>query len=423
MPVGRKKSVYHPTTMKSDPIVGLMRLQDGRWRASGPEKYTFTQPDEAQAIAHFRHWEAKKNGQNVVLFEVPRPSAGDDDAYLLRPVRCDSPTGTLKVALHENEYWAKVRRDILMRPKYAAERTGIAKLAHLEAVEEPPPVPSFQEMKDVWKKHCRASKEQRRKVIHDFEDFEETTGVKTLKEITPDIVIRYRDHVYARNISGKSQQNLFTRIRRLVTHTRSRAMAVEECSRVIQCFSLLTPSESTVSLDPKPVSVGEWHKLLSAATDHEDRAMLLLMLNCGMYLAEVIALRWRDFKGGFLITHRKKTDRVVRIAGLWPQTLKAMKPLPNSGEYLFIANHGDRLGIKGAELRWRTLRANANVHTTSSQIRDGAATAAADVGVDEKIVNLLLGHRTGINDHYAKRAPGQVKPACDAIYARYMTGK
>lgn len=420
MPAGRKKAVYHPVSIKCDPVIGLMRLKDGRWRASGPEKYTFTRADEAQAIAHFRHWEAKNNGEKVVRFELSRPSDDSDPDTCPRPVRCDSPTGPLTIVIDESDYWAMVRRDILTRPEYVAERTGISKLAHLEAVEEPPPLPTFRAMKDAWLDHCRASQEQRRKVLHDFEDFEETTGVKSLKEITSEAVIRYRDHVYARGLSGKSQQNLFTRIRRLVTHTRGRAMAVEECGRVLQCLSLLTPSETTVSLDPRPIGVDEWKKLLNAATGTEDQAMLLLMLNCGMYLAEVIALRWQDFKGEHLITHRKKTDRVVRIASLWPRTQHAMDALPRTEQHLFIANHGGRLGIKGAELRWRTLRTRAGVETTSSQIRDGAATAAADAGVDEKVVRLLLGHRTGISDHYAKRAPAQVKPACDAIFARYM---
>src|SRR4051794_12183900 len=34
-------------------VEGLVRLKDGRWRVSGPEKITFTEPDEWQAVARF----------------------------------------------------------------------------------------------------------------------------------------------------------------------------------------------------------------------------------------------------------------------------------------------------------------------------------------------------------------------------------
>ena len=38
-----------------------MRLGDGRWRASGPEKYTFSEPDEQLAVLHFHQWKARRS--------------------------------------------------------------------------------------------------------------------------------------------------------------------------------------------------------------------------------------------------------------------------------------------------------------------------------------------------------------------------
>src|SRR5436305_13666155 len=67
MPRGRPTAIYTPKTFKSKPVVGLMRLKDGRWRASGPEKYTFTEHDEAAAIAQFRNWEGRKHGRGNVF--------------------------------------------------------------------------------------------------------------------------------------------------------------------------------------------------------------------------------------------------------------------------------------------------------------------------------------------------------------------
>ncbi|MGC4033090.1 MAG: hypothetical protein QM754_15410 [Tepidisphaeraceae bacterium] len=66
---GRPKAIYRPKR-KGDPVVGLMRLKDGRWRASGPEKYTFSESDETLAIAHFREWEAHKTLSNLGTVKV-----------------------------------------------------------------------------------------------------------------------------------------------------------------------------------------------------------------------------------------------------------------------------------------------------------------------------------------------------------------
>src|SRR5687767_14907134 len=68
---GRPKAQYKPK-LGGDPIIGLMRLKDGRWRASGPEKFTFTEPDEKLAIAHFREWEARQVGSNLGTLKVHR---------------------------------------------------------------------------------------------------------------------------------------------------------------------------------------------------------------------------------------------------------------------------------------------------------------------------------------------------------------
>lgn len=420
MPRGRPIAVYTPKVVKTRPVVGLMRLKDGRWRASGPEKYTFTEPDEAEAIAHFRSWEAKKNGLAVVKIPVTRPA--DDTPAEAMPILTtwDPSTGECVQHIDEDAYWARVRRDLLHRKEYAAERTGIEKLLYLDQLQPPEPLPTFEQMEEVWKEHCLASDEQRRKVLHDWRDFVAATQIKTLKDVTPEIVIAFRDAVYTKSVSGKSQQNLFTRIRRLVSFTRSRALAVQECSRVLQCLSLLVPSETTVSLDPKPITRKQWEKLLKEAAG-DDKAMLLLMLNCALYLGEAVALRWKDIKDDVLIAHRSKTDRVVRVATLWTATRAALKSVKRQGEFVFVAAHGGPLGVKGAERRWRELRTKAGLKSvTSSQIRDGAATAAAEAGIEPAVINLLLGHRSGINDHYVKRRPQMVAPACAAIERAYF---
>lgn len=410
-------------------VAGLMRLKRNRWRASGPEKYTFTEPDERLAVAHFRQWEAKKSSGLVRLPVMTtrslRQATNEQCNAVLDPavttaIRNDGTLVSTR-AVFPDAVWNWFREQIIQNPKRVAELVGIEQIGYLQDLKPPEPLPSFSELEQIWQEHCRASEEQRRKVLHDWRDFVATTKVTHLNDITPELVINYRDSVYARNLRGKSQQNLFTRIRRLVSFAKSRALALVECSRALQCLSLLVPSESTVSLNPNPIAVADWRRLLKAAKG-DDSAMLLLMLNGGMYLAEVIRLRWQDIKGDHLVSHRQKTDKVVRVTCLWGETKKALAKVKRCGDYIFLAQHGGVLGTKGAEKRWRALRKAAGTEAvTSSQIRDGAATAAAEAGVEPTVLDLLLGHRSGINDHYVKRRPEKVRPACEAVYAAYFS--
>jgi hypothetical protein len=43
----------------------------------------------------------------------------------------------------------------------------------------------------------------------------------------------------------------------------------------------------------------------------------------------------------------------------------------------------------------------------------------AKAGVPDKLFAIAMGHRSGISDHYVKRNPLMVQPACDAIHSAY----
>src|SRR4051812_41813152 len=60
---------------------GIMRLKDGRWRASGSEKFTFTEPDEDLALARFYQWKAST--QKAVV-HIPRAAAKLNDPDAIR---------------------------------------------------------------------------------------------------------------------------------------------------------------------------------------------------------------------------------------------------------------------------------------------------------------------------------------------------
>jgi integrase len=424
---GRPTAVHHPKV--GDPIVGLMKLGDGRWRASGPEKYTWTEPDETLAIAHFYEWKARKTGSNLGTLKV---HASAEAALKDLATRAVEAGGSLSPTLEQAKgggwavtddhlspaQWKWLRRQIIDRAKWVAERVGIPKLGYLRDLEEPVPPPTLAALERIWEQHFNSSPEQKRKCPVAFKDFCETAGIKGIGDITPETVVAYRDAVYARKLTGKTQSNLFTRVRRYLSFFRDRAIAIDDLTRVIGYLGLLTPNETTVSLDPKPIEVADWNKLLSKAKG-DDRAMVLMMLNCAMYAQEVIRLRWSDIRDGCLVTHREKTGKCVRVAVLWKSTLDALAEVKRRGPYIFYNYAGEPLGIKGAEKRFRELRDAADVEVTSSMLRDGAYTAAVEANVTSNLCQLLVGHRSGLSDHYVKRSPRMVAPACEAVARAY----
>jgi hypothetical protein len=154
---GRKMAVH--TAANGDRIPGLMRLKDGRWRASGPEKFTFSERDERLAIARFLQWQAHKRGQAVVSFVVPPPAPETRAEDLPILTSFDHSTTPSRVTQHVDQslIWTWVRDQILTRPLYVAEMTGIEQIGYLTDLVKPEPSPVLEEVGNFYRDHARIS--------------------------------------------------------------------------------------------------------------------------------------------------------------------------------------------------------------------------------------------------------------------------
>jgi hypothetical protein len=340
-----------------------------------PRSTRSRRPDEKLAIAHFREWEASKVPSSLGKLRVHADAEAALRDLARRTVDAGgslnatverAPDGSKAWAVSDDHLspaqWAWLRKQIIDRPKWVAERVGIEKLGYLRDVEEPEVVPTLAELERIWERHFNSSAEQWRKCPIAFKDFRDITGITGVEDIKPDVVVKYRDAVRARNLTGKGQSNLFTRIRRYLSFFRDRAIAIDTIHRALGYLALLTPNQTTVTLDPKPTEVDDWKKLLAKA-EGDDRAMVLLMLNAAMYVAEVVRLRWDDIRDGCLITHRSKTGKCVRVATLWPETLAALAKVKRRGRTSSLTTRvpsfrtrGRRSGsaISGMRLKCRT---------------------------------------------------------------------
>ncbi len=411
------------------------RKNDGRWVVVSTGKM-FTEPDERKAVAHFRKLMGEKqfegtglSAEEIEWLQTPAVEIVDRNAAtaLSRGFVLVGPTDEAW-----KKFWHYVAEQIRTRRKWVAEQTGIEEIGYFQKVKPAEKLPTLDVIKSTWMTHAKCSPAQRRKTLTAWQDFIATTGIGSIDEITPQLVVEYQDDVYDRivtprggeegPISGKQQQHLFTGIRTILRFIKNRAMAIEATSKVLDYLSILKPSQTTVSIDPKPISVAEWKSLLKKATG-DDLVLVLLMLNCAMYIREAIRLRWDEIKAdGTIVTNRKKTGKIIRVAVLWDETLDALKSVKRKGDFIFYNYAGVPLGISGAQMRFNNLAADAEcAHVTGSQLRDGAYTAAVAANVSEQLTRLLVGHRgSGLSDSYVARQPKMVKPACDAVHAHYF---
>jgi integrase len=411
MKTGRKRKDW-VNTMTGKPVVGLARRpSDQRWRVI-ETGYTFTEPDEFLAIAKFERLTAKS---------LPITIGDKKTTITYNAIELEDFLRHLNEK-NDAPFWRRVTHELTTRPKYAAERTGIEKLAYINDLKPPEPSAKLAKLKEIWNAHAKCSKGQKAKVSRSWDDFIETTGITTVAEITAPLCVGYQDHVHGRALAGKQQQHLFSSIKTLLNFCKKRAIAVKEISSALDCLRLMQPDASTKSIDPKPISVADWKALYAKATG-DDKAMILLMLNACMYAGEVITLEWNDITDSdCLVGRRKKTGEFLRVAKLWPETIRALKAMDRTkGPYIFRAVTGNPLKKDGAFARFRKLAKNAKLKgVTPSHLRDGAYTAAVAANVTLPLCQLLAGHATGMSDNYVLGNPSMVTPACEAIRKHYF---
>lgn len=446
---GRKTAVYYPKS-GGGPVIGLFRLGDGRWRVSGPIKYTFSEPDEQLAIAQYRAWQAKQLGQDgqITLPVATIDSQGKVNGGLPptspdtrrikgnifppaligvmpgEPNQIELAGDTLVVGshkIHADILFGWIREQIIKRPKWLAERVGIEQIGYLADLTPPAPSATLDEVGTLYFANAKISENWLAKSKQFWAEFIAIIGTKNLRELTQDDIIRYGDQIKNADNAPTYARQRFGAIKAILNYPPKRGKWAEDAKRAVALCAVLVPPRKSAT-DPKPIAPQDFQKLLAAANT-QMQALLLLALNCAMYGGEVAALNWSDvdLTKATLVTARNKTG-IVRIATLWPRTIKVLKALQTRKDVdaLFLTEAGTQASYLIINRAFKKLRKVAKLPAVQfSQIRDGAYTAAVEAGTDLNLCRLLAGHSTGISDHYVKRRPGMVAPACQAIAKAY----
>jgi integrase len=146
-------------------------------------------------------------------------------------------------------------------------------------------------------------------------------------------------------------------------------------------------------------------RLLLEHASTQMRAMILLGLNCGFGCTDCAELRWvnLDLERGRVNLPRRKTG-IGRNLMLWPETVEALKQVPQTGDRVFQTKQGNAWvrDVNGGQAHdsalskeFTKLLRRAGIETEKGvgfyTLRRTAATVAAEAG-DVFAVQGLLGH-------------------------------
>jgi site-specific recombinase XerD len=151
---------------------------------------------------------------------------------------------------------------------------------------------------------------------------------------------------------------------------------------------------------PRPVQDGDLDRFFAVIHDPRDRAMFLLMLRCGLRIAEVAALRLADLyldERGPRLVARGKGSR-ERSVYLSPQAERALRVylaerLPAPSDYVFLSYLGDGLSTTAIHKRLMGYREQVGVSLSAHRLRHSFANDLLSADVPVTTIQKLLGHR------------------------------
>lgn len=150
---------------------------------------------------------------------------------------------------------------------------------------------------------------------------------------------------------------------------------------------------------PRPVPEADLQRFFAVIEDARDQAMFLLMLRCGLRIAEVAGLRLSDLSLAespprLRVSGKNSKERVVYLsdqARQAVQTYLAERPsTPN--DFLVLSYQLAGLSTTAIHKRLMRYRAAAGIHLTAHQLRHTFANDLVSADVPVTTIQKLMGH-------------------------------
>lgn len=282
-------------------------------------------------------------------------------------------------------------------------------------------------IKDVLPK--KPKQESRQKM--QMEWWKEKMGVYLLADVTPALIVQFRDELASGTTYRHTQRSPATVVRYMAALSHAFSIAVKEWGWLDDSPTrkVNKPSESEGRV--RFLDDDERQRLLSACQQSRNKQLYLcviLALSTGMRQGEQMALKWPDvnLKDGYLILHKTKngTRRRVPLAGHGLDLLREHAKIRRLDTQLVFPGivHSDKpfnpresfaQALKRAEINdfhWHDLR-----HCTASYLAMNGASLAE--------IAEILGHKTlAMVKRYSHLSDGHVSNVVASMNAKIFGG-
>ncbi|MGW8266113.1 MAG: site-specific tyrosine recombinase/integron integrase [Longimicrobiales bacterium] len=177
---------------------------------------------------------------------------------------------------------------------------------------------------------------------------------------------------------------------------------------------------------PTVLSREEVRRLIHAARNPKERALLLILYSAGLRVGEAVRLRVADVDSDRMVIHvrsgKGRKDRVVMLADVALEALRSYWRFHRPRKWLFPGGRRER------HLNTRTVqrmvtdaarRAGIRKRVTPHTMRHSFATHLLENGTDLRYIQRLLGHKksttTEIYTHVADRDLARIKSPADLV--------
>ncbi len=222
--------------------------------------------------------------------------------------------------------------------------------------------------------------------ICDFLNFLEEWGLGLSRES----LWKYRNALSSRGYSKSSVARKLSSLRAFLRFLRRRGYLEESLERFLRNPRSGKPL-------PKALSKEEVERLIDAAVDVRERAIVEFLYATGVRVGELVSLNWSDIdwenevvrvigKGG--------KERIVPIGSKALEALRAYGAQSGMSGPLFKNKRGERLTSRSVErlIKKISLKAGLGGKVTPHTLRHSFATHMLEGGADLRVVQELLGH-------------------------------
>lgn len=383
----------HHLSWNNQPVPGLSRCPDGRWRLRlNGKDVKFSEPDERKAVARYLAMIGESPKVSIPLSTVTNYDIGNPDRT--EPAKGPGEPGSITALgaalaamlshsdtqagfqvdqlVPEAKLWEWLREKAAQDPDHAAKMMGISKEAIMSMRK---PSIRLSHLADVYRDHSDSKAQSKREALKTFDEFIRITGATTLEDLSADVLKKYREAIRKRCSSPATIAAYFGRVKWIIAFGKSEGEDAAQIDAALSRLAVLKAPKDDRTHEPTPITRAAFHKLLEKASP-EWQARLLMMLNAALHFDECLDVEWGDFDldAGTFCTRRNKRGKVIRAAMLWPETVKALRAIPRTGSnYVFVSTWGTRYNAKGQWKMFDKLRTEAGCPDVQmDDIRDGS---------------------------------------------------